>query len=388
MGRSLGLALYLGFSALADGLARRRLARRQAAGKEDPARLNERFGVAACPRPAGPLAWFHAASVGEALSLIALIRRLTEARPDLSVLVTTGTTSSAAVFADRAPPRTLHHYVPVDTATAVRGFLDHWRPDLAVWTESEFWPRLMHETHRRGIPMLLINARMSETSFRRWRRARGMARSLLRRFDLVLAQEAATEAFLTRLGLPGDRIETIGTLKEGAAPLPCNEAERVRLAAQLGTRPAWLAASTHPGEEEACAAAHGRALPGARRLVLILAPRHPRAGFANRRRSARRRLGGRAAGGGRAADAANPDLCRRHAGRDGAMVPPCAGQLCRRVAGADRRPQPLSSRRRWARPSCTGRMCAISRISTPGSARPGARGWSGPRPRWATRWPS
>ncbi|HBG98827.1 MAG TPA: 3-deoxy-D-manno-octulosonic acid transferase [Rhodobacteraceae bacterium] len=278
MGRSLGLALYLGFSALADGLARRRLARRQAAGKEDPARLNERFGVAACPRPAGPLAWFHAASVGEALSLIALIRRLTEARPDLSVLVTTGTTSSAAVFADRAPPRTLHHYVPVDTATAVRGFLDHWRPDLAVWTESEFWPRLMHETHRRGIPMLLINARMSETSFRRWRRARGMARSLLRRFDLVLAQEAATEAFLTRLGLPGDRIETIGTLKEGAAPLPCNEAERVRLAAQLGTRPAWLAASTHPGEEEACAAAHGRALPGARRLVLILAPRHPERG--------------------------------------------------------------------------------------------------------------
>lgn len=278
MGRSLGLALYLGVSARADGFARRRLERRRAAGKEDPDRLPERLGIASRPRPPGRLAWFHAASVGEALSLLALIRRLTSARPDLQVLITTGTTSSATVLADRLPPATRHQYVPVDTARAVRGFLDHWRPDLAVWTESEFWPRLMHETARRAIPMLLINARMSEASFRRWRRARGVARSLLRRFDRVLAQEGQTADYLIRLGLPADRIAAIGTLKEGAAPLPCDEAERTRLAARIGTRPAWLAASTHPGEEAACAAAQAAAQPGARRLLMILAPRHPERG--------------------------------------------------------------------------------------------------------------
>jgi 3-deoxy-D-manno-octulosonic-acid transferase len=280
MGRSPGLALYLALSARADGYARRRLDRRCAAGKEDPGRLAERLGLPRLPRPGGRLVWFHAASVGEALSLVALIRRLAEARPDIGVLVTTGTVTSARVIDGRLPQGALHQYVPVDTAQAVRGFLGHWHPDLAVWTESEFWPRLMHETHRRGIPMLLINARMSEASFRRWRRARGMARWLLRRFDRVLAQDATSAGFLTRLGLPADRIAAIGTLKEGAAPLPCDEAERARLAGMIGTRPVWLAASTHPGEEDKAVAAHAVARRGARRLLLILAPRHPDRGAA------------------------------------------------------------------------------------------------------------
>jgi 3-deoxy-D-manno-octulosonic-acid transferase len=273
-----GLALYLLFSANADGLARRVLARRLDAGKEDPARVDERRGIAGAPRPEGRLVWFHAASVGETLSLLELIRRMGTARPGAHFLVTTGTVTSATILATRLPPRTLHQYAPMDTRASVRRFLDHWRPDLAVWTESEFWPRLMHETYRRGVPMALVNARISKRSRDRWRWMPGMARTLLRRFVHVLAQDEQTAHFLVRMGISPGRVEVSGTLKEGSAALPCNEAERAALAAQIAGRPTWLAASTHEGEEEIAAEAQAIAARAAHRLLLIIAPRHPERG--------------------------------------------------------------------------------------------------------------
>lgn len=275
MARSLILAFYLAVAGRADGFAQRKLQRRLAAGKEDPARLDERLGKATVPRPPGTLVWFHAASVGEVLSLIELIRHLGEERADLNFLVTTGTVTSATMFTHRAPPRTLHQYAPVDTRAAVRAFLDHWRPNAALWTESEFWPTMMVETHARGIPMMLVNARMSDASARRWRLLRGAAKSLLSRFEHVLAQEERTAQALVQLGLPGDRVEVTGTLKEGATALPCDESERAHVAAAIGQRPVWLAASTHPGEEEIAAAAHRRVMRAAHGALLIVAPRHP-----------------------------------------------------------------------------------------------------------------
>ncbi|PWE32641.1 3-deoxy-D-manno-octulosonic acid transferase [Maritimibacter sp. 55A14] len=278
MGYSPALAAYLLFSAHAGGYARRLLDRRLSEGKEDAPRIGERMGAPGADRPEGPLVWFHAASVGETLSLLELIRRMGEARPEAHFLVTTGTVTSATILATRLPPRTLHQYVPLDIRAAVVRFLDHWKPDLAVWTESEFWPRLMHETHRRGVPMVLVNARMSRNSQKRWRWARGLLRSLLGSFDHVLAQDRVTAGYLRRLRVPASRIEVAGTLKEGSAALPCNEAERAALAAQLDRRPVWLAASTHPGEEEIVVTAHSEAARSARRLLLIIAPRHPERG--------------------------------------------------------------------------------------------------------------
>ncbi|MEO0999068.1 MAG: 3-deoxy-D-manno-octulosonic acid transferase [Pseudomonadota bacterium] len=276
--RSLQLALYLSASARSEQVATRLLDRRLGRGKEDAERLQERLGHAALPRPEGPLVWFHAASVGEAAALLELLRRIAEARPDVTLLLTTGTVSSAAVVAGRLPPTARHQFVPVDARPAVQRFLRHWRPDLAVWAESELWPALIFETHGAGVPMLLVNARMSARSFRRWRFSRGMARGLLGRFDLVLAQDAVSAGFLRRLGVADDRIDTIGTLKEGAAPLPHDEAERARMAGHIGSRPVWLAASTHPGEEALVAAALHRARRSAPGLLLILAPRHPERG--------------------------------------------------------------------------------------------------------------
>lgn len=272
------LAIYLAFSARATRFAERKLSSRLEAGKEDPDRINERRGIAGMERPEGELIWFHAASVGESLSLLELIRRMSEERPELHFLVTTGTVTSAQVMAARLPPAAFHQFIPVDALPYVRRFLDHWQPTLAVWTESELWPALIVETNARAIPMVIINARMSKTSHDRWRFLGGMVRSLLERFDEAHVQDDLTAAYLRRLGLPGERLFVTGTLKEGAAALPCDETERSRLARHLNGRPTWLAASTHEGEEEKIIEAHKLVLKINPRLLLVLVPRHPRRG--------------------------------------------------------------------------------------------------------------
>ncbi len=278
MGRSVGLAAYLAFSERAHGFAEKRIEERRTSGKEDPERINERFGNPVKTRPEGTLVWFHAASVGESLSILELVSRLGDLRSDLNFLITTGTVTSAAMVEVRLLDNAQHQYVPVDVRPFVRGFLDHWKPDLAVWTESELWPALMYETNASNIPMLLINARISRATHEKWRWFPGIAKSLLRRFDHVLAQDEATARYLKRLGLPKDRAEVTGTLKEGSAALPHDEAERSRFAKHLAGRPVWLAASTHEGEEAMVAAAHRQASRAAQRLLLIIAPRHPERG--------------------------------------------------------------------------------------------------------------
>lgn len=278
MGNSLALAAYLAWSGHASGFAERRLARRVAEGKEDAERLDERRGIASRPRPDGKLIWVHCASVGESLSVMDVIRGILAEDPTVRVMMTTGTVTSAQLMADQLPQGAFHQYVPLDAGPFVRAFLDHWKPDIAVWTESELWPTLMHETAKRDIPMVLINARMSDESYRKWRLLRGAAKSLLRRFEKIRAQDDQTARHLLRLGAAPWAIRVTGTLKEGASPPPCAESDRAQFAAALGGRPCWLAASTHPGEEAIAAQAHRLAGRSSHRLLMILAPRHPERG--------------------------------------------------------------------------------------------------------------
>ncbi|EPX77790.1 3-deoxy-D-manno-octulosonic acid transferase [Litoreibacter arenae] len=272
------LALYLNASGWTVPLANRKLASRLADGKEDPARIEERRGIASCPRPRGELIWFHAASVGESLSLLDLIESLIDERPDLNVLITTGTRSSAELLAKRLPDQTIHQFVPLDTVPFVRSFLDHWKPDVAIWTESELWPALISETCERGIPMISLNTRMSRDSFKKWLWLRGTAGALLNKFDLFLTQDRITAKHLVRLGAPSKRVRVNGSLKESSGALPHDEAARATISAALETRPVWLAASTHPGEDEIVAEAQRIARRAAPRLLLIIAPRHPERG--------------------------------------------------------------------------------------------------------------
>lgn len=275
MRRSLGLALYLAASARWTGLVERMLEKRLASGKEDPDRIGERRGIADRPRPDGPLLWIHAASVGESLSTLELIRFIGEQRPDITVMVTTGTRTSAALMEIRLTKNAFHQFVPVDVKDYIRSFLAHWKPDMAIWTESELWPRLVYEMGETGKPMMLLNARMSMESHNRWRWLPGMAKSILSRFELALAQDEDSARHLRLLGFPREKIEVTGFLKEGAQVLPHKEDDRTALAAQIGTRPVWFAASTHAGEDEIVSEAHKLAKVGTHRLLLILAPRHP-----------------------------------------------------------------------------------------------------------------
>lgn len=270
---SLLATLYRGATDLGEPLIRRWLDRRLARGKEDRERFPERLGDPSLPRPAGPLVWLHGASVGESVSALPLIERLVATRPDLHVLVTTGTVTSARLMHDRLPHRALHQYVPVDRAAWVRRFLDHWRPDLGLWMESEFWPNLLGETAKRGIPLVLLNGRVSEKSYRNWQRAPAFIGGMLGAFDLCLGQTDADARRLKDLGAP--RAECLGNLKFSAAPLPADAGKLDALATAAGDRPLWLAASTHEGEELMAWRLHCvlKAIhPG---LLTVVVPRHP-----------------------------------------------------------------------------------------------------------------
>ncbi|MBF0249527.1 MAG: 3-deoxy-D-manno-octulosonic acid transferase [Alphaproteobacteria bacterium] len=275
------LALYRVLTDLGGPLIRLYLERRLKRGKEDRARFRERLGFSAHPRPAAKrVAWVHAASVGESLSVLPVVDRVLTERPDWFVLVTTGTVTSARLMAERLPGqdtgRSAHQYVPVDRTVYVRRFLDHWRPDLALWVESEFWPNLVIETHARGVPMVVLNGRMSERSYRGWLKHRAVIARLLGAFQLVLARGDTDAARFCDLG--AESVEVPGNLKFAQPPLPANEQALARLVASMGARPRWLAASTHAGEEEICARVHlslRKDVPG---LLTVIVPRHPERG--------------------------------------------------------------------------------------------------------------
>jgi 3-deoxy-D-manno-octulosonic-acid transferase len=269
----MSLALYRLATVLLGPAINAYLRRRLARGKEDGARFAERLGHASVPRPAGEVIWLHAASVGETVSVLPLIDGLIAARPSARILVTSGSVTSAAIAGARLPAGAVHQYAPVDRPDAVARFLDHWRPDIAVWVESELWPNLVRETHRRGIPMALINGRMSAHSFRRWRLLPFFIKPLLACFSFCAAQSQADADRYAALGARG--VAYLGNLKQAAAPLqaPASDLESLREA--IGGRPRWLAASTHPGEDEIVARVHRRLACEHPGLLTILVPRHP-----------------------------------------------------------------------------------------------------------------
>jgi 3-deoxy-D-manno-octulosonic-acid transferase len=277
--RSFALWCYYQLMKRADRHVERRLRSRLLMGKEDPERLEERLGISLAERPTGNLIWFHAASVGESLSLVELIKRISSSQPDYNFLITTGTITSAKLILSRLPSNAVHQYIPVDTPKAVEKFLDRWRPSLAIWTESEFWPNLISFTSARDIPMILINARISEKSYRRWRFFKKSLKNLIEKFNYSLIQDKKTVKYFSKIGISSNNFELTGTLKEGSAALPYSETEQVEISKQILNRPVWLAASTHEGEEKLIAAAHRHASKASQGLLLIIVPRHPERGL-------------------------------------------------------------------------------------------------------------
>jgi 3-deoxy-D-manno-octulosonic-acid transferase len=263
------LRLYLAATALAAPLAERHLRKRLARGKENPDRWREKLGEASAARPLGPLVWMHAVGLGEVLALRGLIEAMHEARPEVRFLVTSSARASGEVFARNRPAGTVHQYLPLDARPYLRRFLDHWRPDLSVWAEQDLWPGLVVETHRRGIPLAMINARMNARAFAARRRAGRLYGDLYARFALIGSQDEATAGHLRAL-VPGP-VEVMGSLKAACAPL-ADGADREAVATALAGRRLWCAASTHAEDEAVVLAARARQEGAA---LLILAPRVP-----------------------------------------------------------------------------------------------------------------
>ena len=272
------LAGYRGAVAALGPFAGLWLDRRARAGKEDAARLSERYGYAARPRPDGALIWLHGASVGESGVALQLVEALAARNSGLNFLLTSGTRTSADLIARRAPPQAVHVYAPIDRADAVRRFMSHWRPDLGVFVESEMWPNLILEAQAARVPLALVNARISPASLGRLARWPAAARQLLDAFALLLAADRRTADALSRLS--GRTAPLVGNLKLAAPAPPVNAAAHAELAAQIGARPVWLAASTHPGEDEILLAAQHCVRESVPNALLIIAPRHPERGAA------------------------------------------------------------------------------------------------------------
>ncbi|WP_172820859.1 3-deoxy-D-manno-octulosonic acid transferase [Cyanobium sp. NIES-981] len=243
-------------------------------GKEDRRRLPERLGWSVRRRPPGRLLWLHAASVGELTALVPLLRALVEASrrrgvPPPAVLVTSVSRSSSRLAGRLLPEGVIHQCAPVDHWLAFALFRRHWRPDLGVLAEAELWPELV-----RSMPRLhLVNARMSERSFRRHRHLPWLAAWLYGRARLCWAQSAADADRLRRLGAP--RVEAVGSTKRDADPPPADGAIVARLAPWLQGSRVLLLASSHPGEERRLLEAWPLLRQGLGPLTLLLVPRHP-----------------------------------------------------------------------------------------------------------------
>ena len=268
--------IWAGATTLAAPALRYSLRRRVAGGKEIPERLPERWGDDSTARPPGQLLWLHAASMGETTSLLPVLTAL--AASDVAILLTTGTVTSANLLAQRLPElglqdRVLHRFVPLDVPAWAARFLDHWQPNAVAFVESELWPNLLAACRSRGIPMMLINARISAGSLKAWKRVPVMARSVLANFTRIHARGKEDADRLRALGARG--VTSPGDLKFAASELPAEPAALARLRWQIGNRPVWVAASTHPGEETEIAAAHASMVAEHPRLLTIVAPRHP-----------------------------------------------------------------------------------------------------------------
>jgi len=246
---------------------------RRVRGKENKERFCERLGYPKMVRPKGKLIWMHGASVGECLSMLPLINRLLARDPLLHIMVTSGTVTSADLMAKRLPERAFHQFIPIDSPWGARHFVRHFQADAVLWFESDFWPNLLSSIHTAHIPLVLLNGRISDKSFKRWQKNNWFIRPLLKNFVLTLGQSPENARRLEVLGSPA--IECVGNIKYAALPSPYDESELQELLSEIGDRPCWCGASTHDNEEEKMAKVHLKIQQVFSDLLTICVPRHP-----------------------------------------------------------------------------------------------------------------
>jgi len=271
---NVSLSLYWIATSIVAPFLGKHLKKRVRRGKEHPKRWREKQGFTSAKRPSGKLIWLNAVGLGEVMALRGLIIALYARDPELHFLVTSSTRESAAFFAKNLPPNTQHQFLPLDSPAYTRRFLDHWRPDLTLWSEQDIWPGLVRQTALRNIPQALVNLRMSQTSFRNKTYVQALFRATYKNFALISAQEQHTAKALKKLVLR-ENIQIDGSLKPHCPPLSANPEMRKKFTTATTGRLVWLAASCHPEDEDLAISAQRLLSEKDRNPLLIMAPRYP-----------------------------------------------------------------------------------------------------------------
>lgn len=242
-------------------------------GLEHQNRYTERYGITSLKRPTGDIVWFHGASVGESLSILPIIERIAKVRPNTYFLITTTTLAAAKVLETRIHnDKILHQFLPFDSNLWVNKFLNHWQPKIAFFIESEIWPNLLRNIHKRKIKTYLLNARLSDKSLRNWKMLGGFSKNLWRSFAGIYTQSTEFTKRFYQLGAL--QAQTLGNIKLLSAPLPFNEDEYLYWKEKIGNRKCWIVASTHEGEETQILEVHKQLQQYFPDLLTIIAPRH------------------------------------------------------------------------------------------------------------------
>ncbi len=249
------------------------LFKRKINGKESPTRYIEKKAIITKTRPNGKLLWIHGASVGESQSALVLVKKILGKTPDINILVTTGTLTSAQLMEKQLPSNAFHQFYPLDRPKWVRRFLNHWKPDTILWMESELWPNMLHEIKKDSIPAILVNARLSPKSFKIWQRFPKFAKKVLTTFDKILCQTDEYRKNFDDLG--ASNTVTTDNLKYSSAPLSYDLGNFKKLKNSTANRKIWLYASTHEGEEEIAHIIHKKLAKRIPNLLTIIVPRHP-----------------------------------------------------------------------------------------------------------------
>ena len=238
-------------------------------GKEDVKRLRERWAIKQIKRPPGKLVWFHAASVGEAQSLLPLTVSLIKEDPEINILITSTTRTSAQIFENIFDSQIIHQMSPYDTFSVTKRFINHWKPNLAVRVESEIWPRILLELKKNRTPNFLLNARFSKKTFVKIKRHTEVAKFLFSLFDEIHVQESKTLDRLLNIGVSKKKLFLTGSLKDSRKKLDFDECTAKQFLKTAGKKNIWLAACTHTGEDKIILKAHKK-VGG----ILLIAPRH------------------------------------------------------------------------------------------------------------------
>jgi len=236
--------------------------------KEDKIRFKEKFSIPSKKRSKGKLIWFHGASVGEILSVIPLIKNYEKDKSIKQILVTSSTLSSSKVLQKFQFKKTIHQFYPIDHIFFTKKFLEYWKPNLAIFIESEIWPCMFKELKQKKIYLILLNARITKKTFSKWTKLKNFSQEVFNKITVAYPQNFETKYFLKKL--KAKKIKTIGNLKFAE-----NVNEKInKLNNKFKKKKIWIASSTHSDEEIFCAKAHIELKKKVKSLLTIIIPRH------------------------------------------------------------------------------------------------------------------